>query len=216
VPIELVDVVHGDTGKIPFGMGTYASRSLAVGGSTLVKAIDKVVSNGKKIAAHGSGRRPPTISIRTRAWHRWRPRLLGLLLEGSAAQVPKVRPTLCWRGLDSNFQYASTMRWHRATDLPLPPTVKRPSAGRPPPMARPRSEAQRGSVRPAAAMRSTDREMRCSAVVQAARYRAARRAAMRSAHCEIRPSENVTLHCCPVELGSPARNSMILNGISSI
>ena len=37
--------------------------------------------------------------------------------------------------MDSNFQYASTVRWHRATDLPLPPTVKRRSAGRPPPMA---------------------------------------------------------------------------------
>jgi hypothetical protein len=42
-------------------------------------------------------------------------------------------------------------------------------------------------------MRSTHREMQCSAAVQAARYRAARRAAMRSAHCEIRPGENVTL-----------------------
>jgi aerobic carbon-monoxide dehydrogenase large subunit len=52
VPIELVDVVHGDTGKIPFGMGTYASRSLAVGGAALVKAIDKIVSKGTKIAAH--------------------------------------------------------------------------------------------------------------------------------------------------------------------
>jgi aerobic carbon-monoxide dehydrogenase large subunit len=52
LPIELIDVVHGDTGKIPFGMGTYASRSLAVGGSAIVKAIDKVVSKGKKIAAH--------------------------------------------------------------------------------------------------------------------------------------------------------------------
>jgi hypothetical protein len=41
-------------------------------------------------------------------------------------------------------------------------------------------------------MDTTHREMRCSAAVQAARYRAARRAAMRSAHCEIRPSENVT------------------------
>jgi len=45
--------------------------------------------------------------------------------------------------MDSNFQYASTERWHRATDLLLPPTVKRRSAGRPPPIARPRSEAQR-------------------------------------------------------------------------
>jgi hypothetical protein len=94
-----------------------------------------------------------------------------------------------WREMDSNFQYASTVRWHRTTDLPLPPTVKRCSAGRRPPMARPRSEAQRGSVRPAAAMRSTHREMRCSAAVQAARYRATRRAAMRSAHCEIRPGK---------------------------
>jgi hypothetical protein len=42
-------------------------------------------------------------------------------------------------------------------------------------------------------MRSTHREMRCSAAVQAARYRAARRAAMRAAHCEIRPGENVIL-----------------------
>jgi hypothetical protein len=65
--------------------------------------------------------------------------------------------------MDSNFQYATTVRWHRATDLPLPPTLKRCSAGRPPPMAGPRSEAQRGSVRPAAAMRSTHRETRCSA-----------------------------------------------------
>ena len=65
--------------------------------------------------------------------------------------------------------------------------------GAPASLARPRSESQRGSVRPAAAMRSTHREMRCSAAVQAARYRAARRAAMRSAHCEIRPGENVTL-----------------------
>jgi carbon-monoxide dehydrogenase large subunit len=52
IPIESVDVVHGDTGRIPFGMGTYGSRSLPVGGSALVKALDKVVAKGKKIAAH--------------------------------------------------------------------------------------------------------------------------------------------------------------------
>src|SRR4029450_5604274 len=49
---DQVEIVHGDTGKIPFGMGTYASRSLAVGGTALVKAVDKVVNKGKKIAAH--------------------------------------------------------------------------------------------------------------------------------------------------------------------
>jgi aerobic carbon-monoxide dehydrogenase large subunit len=52
VPIEQVEVIHGDTGKIPFGMGTYGSRSLAVGGSAMVKAMDKVIAKGKKIAAH--------------------------------------------------------------------------------------------------------------------------------------------------------------------
>jgi carbon-monoxide dehydrogenase large subunit len=50
--IDQVEIVHGDTGRVPFGMGTYASRSLAVGGTALVKAIDKVVEKGKKIAAH--------------------------------------------------------------------------------------------------------------------------------------------------------------------
>ena len=52
VPFDKVDVVHGDSDKIPFGMGTYGSRSLAVGGSAIVKAIDKIVAKGKKIAAH--------------------------------------------------------------------------------------------------------------------------------------------------------------------
>ncbi len=52
LPVESVDVVHGDTGRIPFGMGTYGSRSLAVGGSAIVKALDKIVNKGRKIAAH--------------------------------------------------------------------------------------------------------------------------------------------------------------------
>ena len=52
VPMDQVEVVHGDTAKIPFGMGTYGSRSLAVGGSAMVKAMDKVIAKGKKIAAH--------------------------------------------------------------------------------------------------------------------------------------------------------------------
>ena len=52
IPLSQVDVVHGDTAKIPFGMGTYGSRSLAVGGSAMVKAMDKIIVKGKKIAAH--------------------------------------------------------------------------------------------------------------------------------------------------------------------
>ncbi|GIZ50102.1 xanthine dehydrogenase family protein molybdopterin-binding subunit [Noviherbaspirillum aridicola] len=52
IPFDQVDIVHGDTGRVPFGMGTYGSRSLAVGGSAIIKALDKIEAKGKQIAAH--------------------------------------------------------------------------------------------------------------------------------------------------------------------
>ncbi len=52
IPFENVSIVHGDTDKVQFGMGTYGSRSGAVGMSAISKALDKVVAKGKKIAAH--------------------------------------------------------------------------------------------------------------------------------------------------------------------
>jgi carbon-monoxide dehydrogenase large subunit len=52
IPLENVEIVHGDTGRVPFGMGTYGSRSLSVGGTAIVKAVDKIIAKGKKIAAH--------------------------------------------------------------------------------------------------------------------------------------------------------------------
>jgi carbon-monoxide dehydrogenase large subunit len=52
LPIDNVSIVHGDTSKILFGMGTYGSRSIAVGGTAIVKALDKIIAKGKKIAAH--------------------------------------------------------------------------------------------------------------------------------------------------------------------
>ena len=52
VPADSVEIVHGDTDRIGFGMGTYGSRSLAVGGSAIVNACEKVIAKGKKIAAH--------------------------------------------------------------------------------------------------------------------------------------------------------------------
>ncbi|MEP7318308.1 MAG: molybdopterin cofactor-binding domain-containing protein, partial [Panacibacter sp.] len=52
IPMEDVDIVHGDSDTVAFGMGTYGSRSLAVGGSAIVKSIDKILEKGKKIAAH--------------------------------------------------------------------------------------------------------------------------------------------------------------------
>ena len=52
IALESVEIVHGDTGRIPFGMGTYGSRSIAVGGSAIMKALDKIETKAKKIAAH--------------------------------------------------------------------------------------------------------------------------------------------------------------------
>jgi len=52
VDFDSVDIVHGDTGKVPFGMGTYGSRSAAVGGVALMNALEKIRTKSKKIAAH--------------------------------------------------------------------------------------------------------------------------------------------------------------------
>lgn len=52
VPIEDIDVVHGDTGRIPYGWGTYGSRSAAVGGSAIARSVQKLQDKIKKIAAH--------------------------------------------------------------------------------------------------------------------------------------------------------------------
>src|SRR5690242_20089179 len=52
VPIDSVSIVHGDTDKVQMGMGTYGSRSGAVGMSAISKALDKVEAKAKKIAAH--------------------------------------------------------------------------------------------------------------------------------------------------------------------
>jgi len=52
VPFEEIEISHGDTDKVQFGMGTYGSRSLAVGGSAIHKACEKIVDKATKIAAH--------------------------------------------------------------------------------------------------------------------------------------------------------------------
>ena len=52
IPIDNISVVHGDTDKVQFGMGTYGSRSGAVGMSAIVKALDKVEAKAKKVAAY--------------------------------------------------------------------------------------------------------------------------------------------------------------------
>lgn len=49
---DMIEIVHGDTANSPMGMGTYGSRSLAVGGSAMVRAAEKIIAKTKKIAAH--------------------------------------------------------------------------------------------------------------------------------------------------------------------
>jgi carbon-monoxide dehydrogenase large subunit len=64
VPIENIEIVHGDTDKGTFGMGTYGSRSLTVGGVAIVKACDKIIEKGKKVAAKMLEAKPEDIDFK--------------------------------------------------------------------------------------------------------------------------------------------------------
>jgi len=52
IPMDDVEIVHGDTGVVQFGMGTYGSRSGALGGTAIHLALGKIKDKAKKIAAH--------------------------------------------------------------------------------------------------------------------------------------------------------------------
>jgi carbon-monoxide dehydrogenase large subunit len=52
VDVDAVQVIHGDTGTSPYGMDTYGSRSLVVGGMAVVAAAERVVEKAKLVAAH--------------------------------------------------------------------------------------------------------------------------------------------------------------------
>lgn len=52
IPMADIEVIHGDTGRTPFGLGTYGSRSASVGGSALVSAARKIRDKLTKLAAH--------------------------------------------------------------------------------------------------------------------------------------------------------------------
>ena len=52
VPFENIRLVQGDTDAVPFGRGTYASRSAMLGGSALKGAADAIIEKGKLMAAH--------------------------------------------------------------------------------------------------------------------------------------------------------------------
>ena len=52
IPADQVAIIHGDTDKVQFGMGTYGSRSGAVGMTAISKALDKIEAKARKVAAH--------------------------------------------------------------------------------------------------------------------------------------------------------------------
>ncbi|MBK1636556.1 xanthine dehydrogenase family protein molybdopterin-binding subunit [Rhodovulum adriaticum] len=65
---NMVEIVHGDTANTPMGMGTYGSRSLAVGGSAMVRATEKIIAKAKKIAAHLMEAAPEDIELKDGAF----------------------------------------------------------------------------------------------------------------------------------------------------
>jgi carbon-monoxide dehydrogenase large subunit len=64
VPIEQVTIVHGDTDKVQFGMGTYGSRSGAVGMTAIFHAADKVIAKAKKVAGFVLEVAPETVDFK--------------------------------------------------------------------------------------------------------------------------------------------------------
>ncbi|MGQ0713157.1 MAG: xanthine dehydrogenase family protein molybdopterin-binding subunit [Gemmatimonadaceae bacterium] len=69
IAMDDVEVVHGDTGRVPFGMGTYGSRSGAVGGTAIHMSIEKIKEKGKKIAAHLLEAAPADVEFGSGKWY---------------------------------------------------------------------------------------------------------------------------------------------------
>jgi aerobic carbon-monoxide dehydrogenase large subunit len=69
IDIDDVEIVHGDTGRVQFGMGTYGSRSGAVGGTAIVVSLDKIVEKSKRLAAHMLEAAPEDIELTRGRFH---------------------------------------------------------------------------------------------------------------------------------------------------
>src|SRR5438270_13423913 len=68
VPLERIHIIEGDTAAVPVGTGTFGSRSIAVGGSALHVAGRKIITKGKRIAAHLLEAAEPDIEFRDGAF----------------------------------------------------------------------------------------------------------------------------------------------------
>ncbi|MCY4213159.1 MAG: xanthine dehydrogenase family protein molybdopterin-binding subunit [Gammaproteobacteria bacterium] len=104
VPFDDVEVVHGDTGRVEFGLGTYGSRSLAVGGSALICASDKIIAKGTRIAAHMMQAEPDSVAFEAGAFISGNQRLT-LQEVAFAAYVPADYPPDLEPGLSEKAFY---------------------------------------------------------------------------------------------------------------
>ena len=68
VPLDRIEIVEGDTAVVPFGTGTFGSRSIAVGGSALDRAARKIIAKGTRLAAHLLEAAPADIDFREGAF----------------------------------------------------------------------------------------------------------------------------------------------------
>ena len=102
LPIENISIVHGDTDKVQFGMGTYGSRSGAVGMSAIFKALDKVEAKAKKIAAHLMEASEGDIEIVDGEVQRRRHRQEAAA--GTRSASPPTRRTTCRGGMEPGLK----------------------------------------------------------------------------------------------------------------
>ncbi|HET9043643.1 MAG TPA: xanthine dehydrogenase family protein molybdopterin-binding subunit [Burkholderiales bacterium] len=93
MPLAKIRIVEGDTAAVPYGTGTFGSRSLAVGGSALHMAAHKIIEKGRRIAAHR--------------------------LEAADADVALAQGRFVVKGTDRGIAFAEVARAaHTAHDLP--------------------------------------------------------------------------------------------------
>jgi carbon-monoxide dehydrogenase large subunit len=52
IPVEDIEIVQGDTDRVPYGNGTWGSRSASVGGSAIFRASEKIIVKATRLAAH--------------------------------------------------------------------------------------------------------------------------------------------------------------------
>lgn len=109
IPLSDVEIIHGDSDSVAFGMGTYGSRSLAVGGSAIVKSIEKVLEKGAKIAAHKLECSADDLDFADGKWTiKGTDKSIGFGDVALTAYVPHIYPANLEPGLDFSSFYDPT------------------------------------------------------------------------------------------------------------